>query len=139
MVGRGYVMDVGRGYVGHYSQWVSIVNYQGRYRAAKAAKKEEKMHSWCNNIKVFMIFAFFGANKFDRDLCIFCIIFLNFKSRFRKPFQPNFNLIMKKKIVPRKLCLAVWSKQTLEDDANVLQPRGAKTTTLPKSVLRWSI
>ena len=39
-VGRGYVMNVGRGYVGHYSQSVRKVNYQGRHRAARAAKND---------------------------------------------------------------------------------------------------
>ena len=38
-------MNVGGGYVGHYSQSVSIVNMQGRYRAARAAKNI--LHGHC--------------------------------------------------------------------------------------------
>ena len=36
MVGRGYAMNVGRGHVIQNSEWVS---HEGRYRAARAAKK----------------------------------------------------------------------------------------------------
>ena len=42
-VGRGYVMNVGRGYVIQNSESVSeSVSHEGRYRAARAAKKPQK-------------------------------------------------------------------------------------------------